>query len=43
MTKVAFKRTEDPKVRELARNVVKVQQREMEQMRAWRKGWYPEG
>jgi uncharacterized protein (DUF305 family) len=43
MAKVADKESENPRIKELAVNIVSAQEREIEQMRRWREQWYPEG
>jgi uncharacterized protein (DUF305 family) len=43
MANVALKKTNNPRIRELANNVVDAQKREIEQMKQWRQQWYPEG
>ena len=43
MANVALKNTNNPRIRELANNIVDAQKREIEQMKQWRQQWYPEG
>jgi uncharacterized protein (DUF305 family) len=43
MAQVALEESENPKIKELARNIVSAQQSEIEQMRQWREEWYPGG
>jgi uncharacterized protein (DUF305 family) len=43
MAQVAREESENPKIKELAENIVSAQQREIEQMLQWRQAWYPEG
>jgi uncharacterized protein (DUF305 family) len=43
MAQVALEDSENPKIKELAENIVSAQQREIEQMLQWRQAWYPEG
>ena len=43
MAQVALEKSENPKIKELAGNIVSAQQREIEQMLQWRQAWYPEG
>jgi uncharacterized protein (DUF305 family) len=43
MAQVALEDSENPEIKELARNIVSAQQREIEQMQQWRQAWYPEG
>jgi uncharacterized protein (DUF305 family) len=43
MAQVALKNSDNPKIKELAQNIISAQQREIEQMTQWRQQWYPEG
>lgn len=43
MANVALEESEDPEILEIAQGIVDAQEREIEQMRAWRDEWYPEG
>ena len=43
MANVALEGSENPRIRDLARNIVSAQEREIAQMKEWRKAWYPEG
>ena len=43
MADVALKESNNPRIQEIARAIVDARQREIAQMRAWRKEWYPEG
>jgi uncharacterized protein (DUF305 family) len=43
MAKVAKKRSENARIKELAGNIVSAQKGEIEQMRHWREQWYQEG
>ena len=43
MAKVANQESGNPRIRDLAQNIVGAQKREIEQMKAWRQQWYPEG
>jgi uncharacterized protein (DUF305 family) len=43
MANVALKNTNNPRIRELANNIVDAQTREIEQMKEWRQQWYQEG
>jgi uncharacterized protein (DUF305 family) len=43
MAQVAREESENPKIKELAGNIVGAQQREIQQMLQWRQAWYPEG
>ena len=40
MAKVAIEKSENPRIKELAGNIVTAQKREIEQMKQWRKEWY---
>lgn len=42
MAEVARDKSKNPKIRELATNIVKAQKREISQMRQWRTQWYPQ-
>jgi uncharacterized protein (DUF305 family) len=42
MAEVASEKSKNPQIRELAENIVSAQQTEIEQMKQWRKQWYPE-
>src|SRR5215216_2490602 len=42
MAKVAYEKSKIPEIKELAENIVSAQQREIEQMKEWRKEWYPQ-
>jgi uncharacterized protein (DUF305 family) len=39
---VALENSDNPKIKELAQNIISAQQREFEQMTQWRQQWYPE-
>jgi uncharacterized protein (DUF305 family) len=41
MAQVASKQSKIPEIKELAVNIVSAQKREIEQMKQWRKEWYP--
>jgi uncharacterized protein (DUF305 family) len=41
MARVASKKSKNPEMRELAGNIVNAQRKEIEQMKQWRKRWYP--
>ena len=41
MARLAEERTGNPKIRELARNIVETQEAEISQMTEWRREWYP--
>jgi uncharacterized protein (DUF305 family) len=43
MAQVALEESENPKIKELAKNIVSAQQREIAQLLQWRQAWYPEG
>jgi uncharacterized protein (DUF305 family) len=43
MSQVALEKSENPKIKELAENIISAQKREIEQMKQWRKEWYPQG
>lgn len=43
MAGVALDRSDNPRVEDLAGNIVQAQEREISQMQAWRTDWYPEG
>jgi len=43
MAEVAFQESENPEIREIARDIVNAQEREIAQMREWREEWYPQG
>ncbi len=43
MAAVANEKSKNPRIKELAGNIMSAQKREIEQMRRWREQWYPEG
>ena len=43
MAEVAVKESEDPKIRDIANDIVSAQEREIGQMERWRQEWYPQG
>jgi len=43
MAKVANQESENPRIKELAGNIVSTQKAEIEQMRRWQERWYQEG
>lgn len=43
MAGVANEKSTNPRIKELAQNITSAQKREIEQMRGWRREWYPEG
>jgi len=42
MAQVAYEKSRIPEIKELTKNIVSAQQREIEQMKEWRKEWYPQ-
>jgi uncharacterized protein (DUF305 family) len=42
IAQVALESSDNPKIKELAQNIISAQQREFEQMTQWRQQWYPE-
>jgi len=40
---VAREKSENPRIKELAQDIISAQKREIEQMKQWRKEWYPQG
>jgi uncharacterized protein (DUF305 family) len=42
MSQVALEKSKNPKIKELAENIISAQKREIEQMKQWRKDWYPQ-
>src|SRR5215211_8388901 len=42
MAKVAYEKSENPRIKKLAENIVSGQQAEIEQMKRWWEQWYPE-
>src|SRR5215213_8205292 len=42
MAKVAYEKSKNPRIKELAENIMSGQQAEIEQMKRWREQWYPE-
>jgi len=42
MAEVAYQKSKNPRIKELAGNIVSDQQAEIEQMKQWREQWYPE-
>jgi len=42
MAEVALKETDNPKIKELATNIVEAQKHEIAQMKLWREQWYPQ-
>jgi uncharacterized protein (DUF305 family) len=43
MAEVAYEKSKVSEIKELARNIVSAQKREIEQMKGWREQWYPQG
>jgi uncharacterized protein (DUF305 family) len=43
MAEVASEKSENARIKELAGDVINAQKREIEQMKQWRKEWYPKG
>ncbi len=43
MANVALDRSDNPRIEELAGEIVETQEREISQMQTWRENWYPEG
>ncbi len=43
MAQGALENSDNPKIKELAQNIISAQKREIEQMKQWRQQWYPEG
>jgi uncharacterized protein (DUF305 family) len=43
MAQVALENSDNPKIKDLAQNIISAQQREIEQMTQWREQWYPKG
>ena len=43
MAQVASEKSKNPQIKELAGNIISAQQTEIEQMKQWRKEWYPQG
>ncbi len=43
MANVALEESDNPRIEELAGNIVDGQEREISQMQTWRENWYPEG
>jgi uncharacterized protein (DUF305 family) len=41
MAKEAQQKSQRPEIKQLADNIIKAQNKEIEQMKQWRKGWYP--
>jgi uncharacterized protein (DUF305 family) len=43
MAKIAYEKGENPRIKELAENIVSAQQEEIEEMKRWRQQWYSQG
>ena len=43
MAEVAYEKSKNPRIKELAENIMSAQKREIEQMKQWRKDWYSQG
>jgi uncharacterized protein (DUF305 family) len=43
MAKIAYEKSENPRIKELAVNIVSAQQEEIEEMKRWRQQWYSQG
>jgi uncharacterized protein (DUF305 family) len=43
MAKVAYEKSENPRIKKLAENIVSAQQAEIKQIKRWREQWYLEG
>jgi uncharacterized protein (DUF305 family)/predicted small secreted protein len=43
MAQVALENSDNPKIKELAQNIISAQKWEIEQMKQWRQQWYPGG
>jgi uncharacterized protein (DUF305 family) len=43
MAQVALDKSDNPEIKELAENIISAQKQEIEQMKQWRKEWYPQG
>jgi uncharacterized protein (DUF305 family) len=43
MSQVALDKSDNPKIKELAENIISAQQQEIEEMTRWRQQWYSEG
>jgi uncharacterized protein (DUF305 family) len=42
MSRVALENSDNPRIKELAENIISAQQEEIEQMKQWRQQWYSE-
>ena len=43
MAEVAGRETNNPEIKDLAKDIVEAQRREVSQMEQWRQKWYPQG
>jgi uncharacterized protein (DUF305 family) len=43
MATVAYEKSKNPRIKELAGDIISAQKREIEQMKQWRKEWYSQG
>jgi uncharacterized protein (DUF305 family) len=43
MAQVASEKSENLRIKELAENIIVAQKQEIEQIKQWRKEWYPQG
>jgi uncharacterized protein (DUF305 family) len=43
MAEVAYEKSKNPRIKELAENIMSAQKREIEQMKQWRKDWFLQG
>ena len=43
MAQVALEESKNPRIKELAGNIISAQKQEIEQMKQWRSEWYPQG
>jgi uncharacterized protein (DUF305 family) len=43
IAEVAYEKSKNPRIKELAENIMSAQKREIEQMKQWRKDWFPQG
>jgi uncharacterized protein (DUF305 family) len=43
MAEVAYEKSKNPRIKDLAENIMSAQKREIEQMKQWRKDWFPQG
>jgi uncharacterized protein (DUF305 family)/predicted small secreted protein len=43
MAQVAYRQSDNPKIKKLAEGIVEAQTREITQMEGWRQLWYPQG